>query len=84
MRCDLNPRCARLAVFGCSLCRAWYGRPWYWKPVVGSRVLCWAWFQIEAGYAGRDRVLGVIPFKARYADVVPCRCGRRMRVASER
>ena len=64
--------------------QAWYGSPLCRLPVVGSRVLCWAWFQIEARYAGRDRVLGVIPFKARYADVVPCRCGRRMRVASER
>jgi hypothetical protein len=30
-------------------------------PVVGSRVLCWAWFQIEARCAGRDRMLGVVP-----------------------
>jgi hypothetical protein len=28
--------------------------------VLGSRVLCWVWFQIEARYAGRDPVLGVM------------------------
>ena len=76
--------------------QAWYEGPLCWKLVVlewyegslcgaavmGSRVLCWAWFQIEARCASRDSRCAWFQIKARYAGVVLCACGRRMRVAS--
>ena len=35
----------------------------------------------HAGAAERDRVRDVVPMNARYAGVIPCRCGAVMRLA---
>src|SRR5690349_7139490 len=53
---DTNARCA-----DCPLCRVWYERSLCGLPVVGSVVVCCAWFRIDARCAGRDPVLSVIP-----------------------
>jgi hypothetical protein len=63
-RCAGSPLCRRgtnARGADCPLCRAWYEGPLCGAPVLGSVIMCSAWFPIKARYAGRDSVRDVVP-----------------------
>ena len=75
----MNAGCA-----DCPLCRVWYERPLCCAPVMGSVVVCWAWFRLRHG------VQSVIP-DVRGSDrtpivegVIPGWCGRHRPLATRR
>jgi hypothetical protein len=71
--CGTSARCA-----ASTLCWVWYDGSLCAALVVGSVIVCWAWFQIAARCAERDRVRRVIQIAARCAGVVGCWCGTIM------